>query len=259
MKKYVQLVFIMVILVLSSLNVFAQPIQVFCPDGNCTNAGPWHYSSDYTEGFKISETTYGTPPLTFTIPCTTRVYYDFKWRFCDGIREFELIKFWWDYNQCPIDYNDPNFLDKMKDIHNRLFPQLIYLFLEETTLNGVTCPPYCCPNGFVSATAYSTTCFFLSIQWDEGSVGSGITHHTLLTSSTIPISTYIEQVPAGVTPYIVIENCEGTACCKRKYKLCIKQNAEGDPLVTEDEVQDPQPNPEPCFISPTFSCYPRCR
>jgi hypothetical protein len=228
-----------------------------CPSVNCQNATAWEtVNNAWINDVIVTETTSGTPPVTVT--CTTRVYYNYRWRICNGIREFELLRFWWDYNLCPVDHADPDFLVKMRDLHNRLFPLLVWEFYHDPIafpVSNFACPPYCCPNNPLAlVTTYASSCYSLAIEWYEELLTGGRVLHSLPVSSQYPINYYLGQVPQGVNAYIAIGSCISTGCCKRNYKLCV-QPGTAETLIIEDSVEQ-LPSPYNCY--PDNTCFPRC-
>lgn len=252
------ILFVFNLVLLSSQNLSAQPFYPNCGNVNCTTATQWQYGNDWLlPNFVVTEITTGVPPYQVVIQCTTTVHIDFRWRICDGKYEFELSKFWWDYNQCPIDYNDPNFTAKMKALHERLYVALIHDFyadqLNPFGNHDINCPPYCCPNNFVSTSMSAASCYLLAIEWNQTSTSSS---GRVLINASLGIETYLDDVPAGATPYISVENCNVTTCCTRTYKVC-RNGSQGD-LVIQDDVQPPLPSPTECIVGTGFTCFPRC-
>ncbi|MFN8361056.1 MAG: hypothetical protein U0264_14170 [Candidatus Kapaibacterium sp.] len=249
----------------------SQPIAYYpnCGNVNCTTATNWTYvgAGPAYSGYPlfnvvISYTTVGTPPFQIQVPCTTTVYVEFRWRICDGKYEVEIGKFWWDYNQCPINPSSPTYIADMKALHLRVYQDLMSDFFRSYLKsmpggNGIVCPPNCCPEGYKYATMSAASCYYLAIEWDDG-IASGGNHHIIPTSASQPIANYLINVPANATPYISVNNCQVTTCCTRNYKICYDINTQEE-VITED-VQPPPVGPQTCPESqtPPFTCYPRC-
>ncbi|MBS1537309.1 MAG: hypothetical protein JST20_06130 [Bacteroidetes bacterium] len=98
MKKNIIFLCAFIVVGLSTQPVFSQYYWPNCGSINCTTSTQWQYITDFTiTDFMVTETIGGVPPYTYSIPCTTTVHVDFRWRICDGKYEFELWKFWWEF------------------------------------------------------------------------------------------------------------------------------------------------------------------